>query len=346
MQCYEKQGIWLWAGICCSSEYGSSVGCFDRVYAIDILWNVVQPSSSYNYYGVYNSRYAVGIWPPEVYVDKLPKLLKEEIRHESGGFFSGNIITKLGDFGAKETSSSSLADIFVWRNGIYVVIVLLFLTMNCVEKRNIKSVPMIPAVMTLCTLALAASWQIYQYYWFFMLAVVMYSLWMIVVVDPTFLIEKEQWNELADALQINKPYILVYQLVPSKKLTHFVNKMKKETGLPVVYVMFPMGEFVKGKYKLGLGPEKWLGYIKNAEYVITDSFHGVAFSIIFQKQFWVVLTQLSTRIENILGKLGLEQRIVRDINEVTVEPINYGIVEPKLVTLIDNSEEVLKKCLE
>lgn len=166
-----------------------------------------------------------------------------------------------------------------------------------------------------------------------------------VVLDPTFLLEKEQWEQLAVAPK-EKNYMLVYQLVPSARMIKLAKKISKKRQLKVVYVSFPMGGFIKGKWKLSIGPEKWLGYIRNAELILTDSFHGCVFSIIFKKQFYVVLTQLSTRIENILKKLGIGDRIVETFEDCT-DKIDYSReFDSRLSELTASSMEVLELCLK
>lgn len=167
-----------------------------------------------------------------------------------------------------------------------------------------------------------------------------------VVVDPTLLLEKKEWNKLAIAPKEVQKYLLAYQMVPSKKFIQLVNRISKKESLKVIYIPFPMGKVTQGKWKFGLSPQEWLGYIKYADKIVTDSFHGVIFSIIFQKEFYVVLTQLSTRIENILSKIDLNNRIIENITGYEQPKINYDNIKIKLKQLISNSNEVLKKCLE
>lgn len=148
----------------------------DRLNGIDILWNVIQPSATYNKYNVYNARYSVGIWPPEWAVKKLPVLLKEEIRKENGAYFNENRLTVLGNIGVKGSIRHQLLDVIFWRNGIYLILGMLLVFVNYIEKRGRINIVIFPAFATLCTLALAASWQIYQYYWFFSLSVIYFGL--------------------------------------------------------------------------------------------------------------------------------------------------------------------------
>lgn len=167
-----------------------------------------------------------------------------------------------------------------------------------------------------------------------------------VVADPTFLISYEEWNKLLIEPNEKKHYMLAYQLVPSKYFVENVKRISKEEKLPVIYISFPMGGYVKSKCKLWIGPREWLGYIKNADIIVTDSFHGMMFSIIFKKQFYVILTQLSTRIENILKKLKLKNRIIDKQGKRDKSDIDYTKCENDKQDFVKASEEVLKKCLK
>lgn len=148
----------------------------DRLNAIDILWNVIQPTDSYNRYNAYNSRYAIGIWPPPFLVDKMPNILKEEIRKESGAYFKENKLTTLGNIGIKLSEKNQLLDALFWRNGIYLILGILLVFINYIDKRMKLNIVILPAVATLCTLVFAASFQIYQYYWFFPLSIIFFVL--------------------------------------------------------------------------------------------------------------------------------------------------------------------------
>jgi len=90
--------------------------------------------------------------------------------------------------------------------------------------------------------------------------------------------------------------------------------------------------------KIFNGPRSWLTYIKNSDYIITDSFHGLALSIIFRKQFFVFCASESkfTRLKSLLQLLSLEYRYVESIEDFMnrraelMQPIDYDAVNKKL----------------
>lgn len=146
------------------------------------------------------------------------------------------------------------------------------------------------------------------------------------VLDPTLLLDKEKWNNICEKTKLDgKKYILVYQLHHNKEMENYVKNLEKHTKLPIYRVHPSLFYMMKpGKYINMPTPGQFVSYIKNAEYIVTDSFHGTVFSLIFNKNFVDILPgKTSTRITSILQLVGLENRIVRDYN-------NYHWLEEKI----------------
>ena len=168
-----------------------------------------------------------------------------------------------------------------------------------------------------------------------------------VVLDPTMLLTQEEWTNICSSQPIVKgDYILAYQLVPSKSFVQFTGRLSAATNLKVIFISFPMGGFIRCTLGLTPGPIEWLNLIKNASYVVTDSFHGTAFSVLFHKNFYVKITQLGTRIENLLELLELKDRIIKDcmLPDIT-QKINYRQVEEILQKARKRSVSLLEKML-
>lgn len=153
-----------------------------------------------------------------------------------------------------------------------------------------------------------------------------------VVLDPTFLIDKEKWKSLLSLrCKINKPYILVYCLENSnKEFIDIVNCIINKLGLCVICnqkSFFKSRRFINTIKTFGSsGPDEFLSYLLHAEFVVTNSFHGTAFSIIFNKKFICVphLT-LGSRMTDLLKKFGLSERIVENKNQINDELISFDI---------------------
>lgn len=152
-------------------------------------------------------------------------------------------------------------------------------------------------------------------------------------IDPTLLQDKIFWDKIASK-RINKErYIFIYMLRPDKRLIKMGKLLAKKTNCKIIYT----GLF---NYKLrcaetisDAGPEEFLSLIKNAEYVITNSFHGTVFSVLFEKKFVSVkIASTSSRAENLLNILHLQEHLITDTNDYKVieKDIDYNEVNKKL----------------
>ena len=138
------------------------------------------------------------------------------------------------------------------------------------------------------------------------------------VLDPSLLLNKERYLELAIKPKQEK-YVLMYLREDSPELERRAKEFARSKGLGFVKILKHWKCSENGKSRKGLGPKQWLGYINNAEYIITNSFHGICFSIIFEKQFYVdylkkVSTLTNPRIQSILNLFGLQSRNIDSVN--------------------------------
>lgn len=152
------------------------------------------------------------------------------------------------------------------------------------------------------------------------------------VLDPTLLLHKTQWEEMSDpAIQISR-YIFVYTVFNSDSLWAFAEQLSRETGLPIKTVSYSRFHQHKAEYIFTAGPAQWLGYMLRADYVVTNSFHGMAFSVNFQKNFFYELppssSGVSSRLADMAERYGLQER---EIGEVTLDSaIDWQKVDQKL----------------
>lgn len=137
------------------------------------------------------------------------------------------------------------------------------------------------------------------------------------VLDPSLLLGKKEWEKLKikDRI-IDKKYIFAYSVGNStKEYYDAINDLSKETGLPIIF--FDKRNS-KGKIKCpnksfySSGPEEFLNILYNAEFVITTSFHALAMSLIFNKPFGIALSTYPDRIDTMLKKCDLEDRIINN----------------------------------
>lgn len=129
-------------------------------------------------------------------------------------------------------------------------------------------------------------------------------------IDPTLLLKPEDWENVMKAPQVKDKYILVYQIEPSKHLIQVVENLRLATGYRVIAIPFVMGAYPKAKSMFTAGPAEWIGLFRNAEYIVTDSFHGTAFSTLFNKKFWSCVDKNESRKTSFLNQIGLENRLI------------------------------------
>lgn len=163
--------------------------------------------------------------------------------------------------------------------------------------------------------------------------------------DPTFFLNIDEWSKLAVEPREKYKYVLVYQMSPSASFVRFAKEFGKQKHLPLIYIPFPYG-ICKCCMKPQIGPHEWLGYVKNAEYVITDSFHGCVFTSIFERNLIIKISQLGARINNLTEKLGISDRVVTTVKDAVNLPAqNYETVRLKLCDYKVHGEKVLEQIL-
>lgn len=136
------------------------------------------------------------------------------------------------------------------------------------------------------------------------------------VLDPVLLQTKEEWAEVIGEPIIDNKYLLVYALRRRAHMEENIAKISKKTGLKTVLIV---GEnpaargFIKAdKVMWSAGPKEFLNLFYHAQAVCTNSFHGTAFSTIFQKPFFVFShTREDYRAINLMNMLGLKDRIIQ-----------------------------------
>lgn len=170
--------------------------------------------------------------------------------------------------------------------------------------------------------------------------------------DPTLLLEKENWAEVTGSVHHDLGrYICVYKINVSKTY-EFAEELSRKTGLKVIVIKpdktCPV-HFIKEKYA---SPCDFLRLIENAEYVITDSFHGTVFSLIYERQFITCLDKRinnkNTRIIELLESYSLGNRVVDNLDEVESihSVIDYDIIKETMRANRAESLEYLRMIKE
>ena len=133
----------------------------------------------------------------------------------------------------------------------------------------------------------------------------------------------------------------------SPLLARAVTKGRKELRTKAIFVPFPIMGFCRCKPKLNLSSLEWVAAIRDSEYVLTDSFHGVVFAILFRKNFYYLITSETvkkrlSRLETLLGDLGIEGRLVESVADCDFgKDIDYDAVHARLTQQRERSLKVL-----
>ena len=165
-----------------------------------------------------------------------------------------------------------------------------------------------------------------------------------VCVDPTLLLTPETWIKHCKKTNVRGDYILVYVLEINPELSALVSSIAKEKNLPVLFFDIKNRYDCKAISKNTADPFEFISYVKNAKYVITNSFHGTVFSVLFRKQFLCVPNQKNpTRMVELLQKLGLGERLVVSADDSTVldRAIDFEAAFQKLDKLKAASQQYL-----
>jgi hypothetical protein len=147
------------------------------------------------------------------------------------------------------------------------------------------------------------------------------------VLDPSLLLSRKEWCFIGDDSIVPKEnYVLVYLMSEDKVLLNTARKIAKNKGLKIVYINNRLFKARGMQSVSAITPNQWIALFDKAAYVVTNSFHGTAFAINFNLNFYVKYIPRSianTRLENILKDTGLTNRLVDVKGQYTDEVIDF-----------------------
>lgn len=168
------------------------------------------------------------------------------------------------------------------------------------------------------------------------------------VLDPTYLLSKDEWKLIEKKENIKDDYLLIYLLdVDGKDIIEWANRFAKQKNLKTVLIKngLPYDKYNVDYVMRNKTPDSYIWLFRNASFVVTNSFHGTSFSINMEKQFVVFKRQkYNSRIDSILGAMGLEDRCI-NLETSDIEEIDYSLVKPRKEKLLDESRNFLERAL-
>ena len=176
------------------------------------------------------------------------------------------------------------------------------------------------------------------------------------VVDPVFLLDGQDWNCVGETASCtyDEDFIFGYFIGDVPGMREFADKLGEETGLKVITVYKNLRDLLhRTECHYDAGPKEFLWYVSHARYVVTNSFHATAFSIIYCRDFWTFVDGSSKapgeRIRNILGLVGLRNRMLDVTSAGSVlptDPVRWSDEGAKRLTgAIDASKHYLEEGL-
>lgn len=160
----------------------------------------------------------------------------------------------------------------------------------------------------------------------------------VTVVDPIFLLNREQWNgcikRMKSVLDVNKKYILLYSLNADTQLKEIATQYAKDNDLEIINVHPDNNHQIKcGTICNDCGPLEFLFLLKNAEIIVTNSFHAISFSSIFNKKVLIGRMNYSNRVINLFSyfklNIDFQENTIVDFKKLCTDNIESLIVDSK-----------------
>lgn len=152
------------------------------------------------------------------------------------------------------------------------------------------------------------------------------------VVDPTLLLTRDDFDTIAEPHQSHEPYLLLYARRYNPKMEAYARKVANEKGLKVVEISLRATNVEMGhEMRYDAGVEEFLGLVRDASYVVTNSFHGMIVAVHYRRPFVIFSReQCDRKIEEMLELFGLSERFLVIGNESVPQTIDYNGVHVRI----------------
>ena len=171
-----------------------------------------------------------------------------------------------------------------------------------------------------------------------------------IVVDPVFLLSKDHWNQFEGKVDASERYILTYDFEKRRSLIGQIAKRLAAASGCKIFSVSPYKRKYANKSFVNVGPDVFISLIKHAECVISNSFHGTAFSMIFGKDFFVVNRKdgLNVRMRDLLARYDISYRLISEdaTNTQLLSGIDYDALHIRLERDIEASKQYLLQQIE
>lgn len=170
------------------------------------------------------------------------------------------------------------------------------------------------------------------------------------VIDPTLLLNREEWSQYMSPIEMPRRYILCYILGEKQCISDYANKVGKEREIPVYHILTRPCHEQNKNLLVGIGCQEFLFLIANCELLVTDSFHGTIISINCERNVIAFDKYLGNsydngRLEDVLNSFGLSSHYHKDTDMSAPEDIDYHLVHKILEEKRSKSYDYLNSIL-
>lgn len=170
-----------------------------------------------------------------------------------------------------------------------------------------------------------------------------------ITVDPVFLLSAGEWDAMFSCQEIYDPYILVYDLMGCNLIKRLAKQLAKQYKCKIYSVSPRRFSYVDKNYPQ-VAPDQFVQFIRNARCVVSNSYHGTAFAIIYHRDFYVVdrIDGQNERMHDLLASLGLKSRLLEKRGDkVTLkDSISYDDIDVILRKKLEKTKAFLSKALQ
>lgn len=167
------------------------------------------------------------------------------------------------------------------------------------------------------------------------------------VIDPTLLLEPEDYETITAEKQEQEPYLLLYARRYNPAMETFAEKLAREKGLKIVEISLRADNASRHRMFYEAGVEEFLSLVKHASFVVTNSYHGMIFSVQHRRPFYLFSReQCDGKIEELLSLMGLSHRLLVSGEEADFGAMDYDAVHEAIRQAREESLRFLRASLE
>ncbi len=169
------------------------------------------------------------------------------------------------------------------------------------------------------------------------------------VVDPTLLLETDDYDPVTAGRQEEGDYLLLYSRRYNPAMERYAEELAERNGWKVVEISLRAENASRHRMFYEAGVEEFLALVRDARFVVTNSYHGMIFSYHFETPFYVFSReQCDTKISELLDLMGLSSRLLVDAPSLDAElpSIPWGVAKERVASAREASLEFLSMELE